>query len=690
MALHDDRLEHGQAVADPEADHVRDSDAAVAPVDRLHEDLVEERRRFATLMTSLPGMAFRIRNAPDWPVEFISEGCLDLIGWRPDEIIGNRVVSHADCIHPEDKQKVWECMQAALGERRPYQIEYRIIDKSGTAKWVWEQGVGVFEDDRLVAAEGFVTDITARVEADAARRDSEARYHDLVANMSAGVNIFTADRDGRGFRWLGRNQAAESLDGYAAEFVVGRDLFEVLPQLRDTSLPAAMGRVARQGGAEHVTVTDQVDGRTVTRQENDVFRLGTGEVVVVTEDVTRRHAAERSHRLKQISIDQANDAMIWAVPDGTVYDCNERASELFGARPEELLGRSLLEMTELYDRESWSERWRRLRRTRSAVEESVLVLRDGSRLSVQISTRHLEFEGEEYQCLVIRDLTGQKAQDHEIRRMNEELERRVEERTQELVDSRGQLLESEKMAALGRLVAGVTHEINTPVGIGVTAASHLQDLVGKASRNYDSGGMTRADFEAFLRDSDQAAGMVLSNLNKASRLIQGFKGVAVDQSDDARRVFDLREYLEETLLSLRPRLKRSPVEVRLECPADLTVDSYPGALSQIVSNLVMNSLIHGFGQGRDGTITIRCEESDGRVLLSHADDGLGMPEDVKDKLYEPFFTTKRGQGGSGLGMHVVYTAVTQMLDGSIHCESTWGEGTTFLIDFPRERRRDDD
>ncbi|HPF34664.1 MAG TPA: ATP-binding protein [Candidatus Krumholzibacteria bacterium] len=397
----------------------------------------------------------------------------------------------------------------------------------------------------------------------------------------------------------------------------------------------------------------------------------------------------RSLRLKQLSVDRANDALIWTEPDGRIIDCNHSACRLYGADRLGLLAATVFDLNPAFTPEIWRGRWDALRTSLSEMSETTHRRLDGETFPVLVSTNHLEFGGREYHCTIIRDLTEQKLHEAEIRRMQAELEARVEERSQALDESRTRLLESEKMAALGRLVAGVTHEINTPVGIGVTAASHLQDLVRKLDGAYGSQSMTRADFEDFLHDAHEAAGMILSNLNKASRLIQGFKGVAVDQSDDARREFELAGYLEEILLSLRPRLKRAPVQVELDCPAGLVVDSYPGALSQAVSNLIMNSLIHGFAEGRSGRIRIAAEAVGDDIRLTYADDGAGMTEDVKDKLYEPFFTTRRGQGGSGLGMHVVYTAVTGMLDGRIACESAPGQGVTFRITFPRTRRRDD-
>ncbi len=269
------------------------------------------------------------------------------------------------------------------------------------------------------------------------------------------------------------------------------------------------------------------------------------------------------------------------------------------------------------------------------------------------------------------------------------LEELVADRTMELQisldhlqEAQRKLVESEKMAALGELVAGVAHEVNTPVGIGVTAASHLGDSVEEFQILYDSGHVTRSDFENFLQLCTKSSSMILSNMNRAADLINSFKQVAVDQSSQERRLFKIHQYLEEILLSLHAQLRKTPFDVKLNCPEELEVDSYPGALSQIITNLIMNSLHHGFEGLNEGSITIDIRKSENSVLIIYGDTGRGIPDDHLDKIFDPFFTTKRGLGGSGLGMNIVYNLVTQTLNGQINCTSKIGQGTWFEIEFP--------
>ena len=177
--------------------------------------------------------------------------------------------------------------------------------------------------------------------------------------------------------------------------------------------------------------------------------------------------------------------------------------------------------------------------------------------------------------------------------------------------------------------------------------------------------------------------MILSNLKRAAELIRSFKQVAVDRSTEDRRVFHLRAYLDEILMSLRPHLKKTEHTVSVICDPKLIMDSYPGALSQIITNLVMNSLVHAFEPGEAGRITISAAQDRDQVQINYADNGKGIPNENLDKIFEPFYTTRRGRGGTGLGLHILYNLVTQKLGGTVRCESTPGQGTSFTLLLPQ-------
>jgi len=256
----------------------------------------------------------------------------------------------------------------------------------------------------------------------------------------------------------------------------------------------------------------------------------------------------------------------------------------------------------------------------------------------------------------------------------------------QLKQAQGELVRQEKLASLGGLVAGVAHEINTPLGICVTATSHLVEELRLTREELANGEMTEDSLGNFFDIVDQSLRIMTTNTQRAAALVRSFKQVAVDQSSGDIRSFNLRSYLNEVLLSLQPKLKGRPVKVEVDCPQDLVLDSYPGAVSQIVTNMVVNSLVHGFEREQAGRIAIRAALDGETVTLSYADDGAGMEEEALDKLFDPFFTTKRGSGGSGLGAHILFNLVTGALGGTVHVESSPGQGLRYALRFPRSMR----
>lgn len=271
------------------------------------------------------------------------------------------------------------------------------------------------------------------------------------------------------------------------------------------------------------------------------------------------------------------------------------------------------------------------------------------------------------------------ANNEELQAVNQELAYALEN----LRETQVQLIQAEKMASLGNLVAGISHEINTPVGVGVTATSHLQQRTKEFTQLFKHGGLKSKDLREYLADCDEAIGIILSNLERASQLIRSFKQISVDQSSEGKRVFSIKEYLGEILLSLQPKLKRTHQHVSVKCEEELRIDSFPGAFAQVITNLIMNSLIHAYEPQDVGEIRIEViNEQNQRVRIIYSDDGKGMDKTVMDKIFNPFFTTKRGMGGTGLGLSIVYNIITQQFAGTIECVSEVNKGTTFTIVLP--------
>lgn len=326
--------------------------------------------------------------------------------------------------------------------------------------------------------------------------------------------------------------------------------------------------------------------------------------------------------------------------------------------------------------------------------------KSGQEFPMDLAVSEMQVAGRRQFIGIVRDISDRKHAEDELRRLNDELEQRVRDRTaqlhasyqalqQSLADLRRtqeQLVQTEKMAALGELVSGVAHEINTPVGICVTAASWMQLKLEALAERLGDGRLEAEALRPYVGAMQEAAVSIMTNLARAADLVKSFKQVAVDQATEDRRRFDLKDYIDMVLVSLRPKFKGTGHRLELDCPEGLTLVGYPGAISQIITNLVVNSLLHGFEGLEQGRIHLAVSVADDRVEMRYSDNGRGMSAETLRKIYDPFFTTRRDQGGSGLGMHIVYHLVVRRLNGRIDCESAPGKGTVFTIAFPREAR----
>jgi signal transduction histidine kinase len=255
----------------------------------------------------------------------------------------------------------------------------------------------------------------------------------------------------------------------------------------------------------------------------------------------------------------------------------------------------------------------------------------------------------------------------------------------ELNAAQQNLIDAERLAALGGLVAGVAHEVNNPIGISLTVASSFARRADMFESELKSDTpLRRSQLEDFVRTCQDAAQQLVANLHRAGELIQSFKQVAVDRSHAERRQFSLSEATDQIIASLRPVLKKAPVTISVEVPDGLIIDGYPGSYGQILTNLFLNATNHAFPDGRSGTISISAKpRGNDDIEIIFADNGAGMTPDVQRQAFDPFFTTRRNEGGTGLGLHIVYNLVTQQLGGRMMLDSRLGQGTTFRIIMPR-------
>ena len=300
--------------------------------------------------------------------------------------------------------------------------------------------------------------------------------------------------------------------------------------------------------------------------------------------------------------------------------------------------------------------------------------------------------GEDVLYAIVRDISEKKnleiklcERNTQLNESNDSLERTI----RDLRDTQNKLVESEKMASLGSLVAGVAHEINTPVGVGLTGVTQLMEECTDIRKRYQKGQLTETDFEDFLANASEIADIVKKNLDRTAHLVRSFKQVAVDQVSDENREINLKNYFDEVVFSLASVVRKADVTVNITCEDDLNVITNPGLLSQVLTNLIVNSVNHGFYGRNSGTIDMALTEiSPTEFVLIYRDDGIGISKENTATIFEPFYTTKRGAGGTGLGLNITYNIVTTALQGKIICNSDIGKGVEFVIQFKVARRID--
>lgn len=266
----------------------------------------------------------------------------------------------------------------------------------------------------------------------------------------------------------------------------------------------------------------------------------------------------------------------------------------------------------------------------------------------------------------------------ELEIKNEELEDAMEQ----LQYSNKQIIEATKSNITGQLIASVAHEIKTPVGVILTTNSYILKEIEDFNDKVNSGNLKRSDLSHFLDTIHEASININRNLNNTITLISNFKEVAVDQTSQRRRSFDLGNYIQETVSNLKPVFKHTPFKINISCPEGIKVDSYPGAYSQILTNLIMNSIKHGFGNRDHGTINIEASADESHITIVYKDDGKGISANHLEDIFTPFFSTSHNKGGSGLGLSVIKNLVERRLQGTIVCNSEPNDGVQFTIILP--------
>ncbi len=287
----------------------------------------------------------------------------------------------------------------------------------------------------------------------------------------------------------------------------------------------------------------------------------------------------------------------------------------------------------------------------------------------------------------------------EIKQLNQSLEEKVNQRTialreanQELLNTlermhqyQNQIVESEKMASLGQMVAGVAHEVNTPIGLGITGSTLLRDKLAEINSGFENKTLTSSQLKRFIDDGIENLDLIYRNLNRAAELVSSFKKVAVNQDGELNSLINVKNLISDVLLSMRTEMQEKAPEVIIHCPSELMFETKVGPLQQVLQQLISNSVIHGFKDDIGNKIEFTIERNESSLIINYLDNGIGVDKTIKKRIFDPFVTTKRGEGGSGLGMHLVYNLVTQALGGNVHYDEQETTGTRFIITLPNEQ-----
>jgi PAS domain S-box-containing protein len=530
----------------------------------------------------------------------------------------------------------------------------------------------------------------AAVRALAEQRQAEESYRKLFESSVDGIYVTTPSGD-----LLDANPALARMMGYATP----QDLIAAISDIADTiyvhkSAREEYQQLMRRDGMvrEFEYQVRARDGSILWLSDSaGAVRNEAGEIIRyegVVRDITDQRRAEdaiaEGRRLLQQVIDTVPAVINVKDRDLRYLLMNRYMAGIFGVEPQDAIGRTTSELMSRYGAAKTDEHDKRVLaagRELGFYEEEYKDSAGNMRQWLVNKLPLLDAEGEiENIVTVALDIGERKRGEQEMRKARDAAEAAL----RNLRETQASLIEAEKLAALGRLVAGVAHEVNNPVGISLTVASALERKTANFTAEVARGELRRSSLNEYLETSRDASSQLVANLNRAAELIQSFKQVAADRNYSDKRVFDLGDLTEQVVMSLRPGLRKHNLTLNVECQPNLSMNSYPGPYGQVLTNLFLNAVAHAFPDGRAGTVEIQVRESGkDNVEVLFSDDGVGMSIDVRRRAFDPFFTTRRDQGGTGLGLHIVYSIVTTRLGGRLDLDTQPGGGTRIQMILPR-------
>jgi len=664
--------------------------SAEEALDAAHE-------RFSTVFRFLPDLVTLTR-LDDARLIDMNHNWSTLLGYTREQGLGQRGQDLGLWARPEDETEMGALLRAGgVVHNRPVPLRHRdghtletlararllSIGKQACVLTVFRD---ISEQMRLERAERAAAE---------AQRISEAMFS---AAFHCSPDYITISRLSDG-TILEVNQAFIQLVGWSREESIGTTSLNLglwpIPEER----AAVVELVSQHGALRNFPCT--IGTREGLRRHcllnaSTVVIEGQTCLIAIVRDVSEQKAAddalqESQAKFSRIFASAPVATSLTRLADRTHVDANPAWENLFGLERSAVLTRSTGELGFWVDTEVYDDLYARIARDEIVAQQEVRIRPRGRDeiATCLVSGCRLRINGEDCGLWSLVDISELRRIQGHIEELNEGLERRVAERTAELQSAletlhqaRDELVRSEKLAALGALVAGIAHELNTPIGNSVTVATTLAARTEEMAREFASGGLRRSSFDAFMENTREAGELLMRSLQRAQELVRSFKQVAVDQSSENRRPFELGEMLHEIAVTLGPMLKGSHCTLDIAPAEALQMDSYPGALGQILTNLISNALTHAFAGRPDGHIAVTTQAGPDSVRISITDNGNGIDSASLQRIFDPFFTTRLGKGGSGLGLYIVYNLVTRTLGGQIDVQSTPGTGTRFTLALP--------
>lgn len=621
----------------------------------------------------------------------------DIYGKRDIDVLPESVAYLArnfdmKIIHSQKPITIDETFDLTDGEHNFHSTKFPLYDATGL----------------LYGMCSFSTDVTSFLQTEEALAETEEKFFAIFNNTYQLIGLLTADGI-----VIEANNTSLDMIGAKASDVLGQYFWdtpwwnhseEVRQKLKDGIHRAAKGERVRfetiHLDANGVPNYIDFSITPITGADGTIkFLIPEGRNIT---DLKLANLRFNESEAKYQTLFKMSSTPMLVFENERIIECNTALLEILGYEaPEDIIGKSTLEISpenqpDGSPSKDLSQQFLNQTYHEGACEfEWYFKTQAGTEVPMRVYLTHIPSSEGRILHAIWTDIRLQKEAEREIRTLNNELLAQVStqnkalEYSKEMIeDTRERLAESEKKAYLSELLPGISHEINTPMGVSVTTASYLKKTLETTLEKFKNNQLTRKDFLTFLEDAQLASATVLSNLDRASNLIFSIKDIATDQISESKRLFNLRKYLDEILLSLHNTLKKTQHRVSIDCPDALNISSYPGIYSQIFTNFIMNSLSHGFTEDMQGEINITIQVTGLKLFIEYEDNGRGMDAETLSHIFEPFYTTRRSEGNSGLGMHIVYDLITEKLGGSIRAVSRPEQGVHFYLEIPLDAPKD--